>query len=253
MPPRPLQTRDTRMTATAQPVSSPDLSDLLRGGTRSAGGWTGDWDARRAGLCLGVIVIGAGLYGAAMGIWRDPLQAGFNVFKFPLVICATTLGNALLNGMLAPLLGLDLRFRQSLMLVLMSFTIASAILGAFAPLVFFIIWNTPPLVPDVELPWTVYSFVQLVQVAVIAFAGVAANVRLFRLLEARAGSRLVARKVLFAWLAGNLFLGSQLCWILRPFIGSPGLPVQFLRPNAFAGNFYETVFHAVLRLLSLND
>ena len=34
-----------------------------------------------------------------------------------------------------------------------------------------------------------------------------------------------ARRVLFAWLTVNLFLGSQLSWVLRPFIGSPGLPV----------------------------
>jgi LmbE family N-acetylglucosaminyl deacetylase len=39
----------------------------------------------------------------------------------------------------------------------------------------------------------------------------------------------VAWRVISAWLAANLFLGSQLSWILRPFIGSPGLPVEFLR------------------------
>jgi hypothetical protein len=62
----------------------------------------------------------------------------------------------------------------------------------------------------------------------------------------------VARRVLFAWLAGNLFLGSQLSWILRPFIGSPTLPVEFLRDAAFNGNFYETVFRSALRLLKFD-
>jgi hypothetical protein len=152
--------------------------------------------------------------------------------------------------MLAPLLGLNLRFRQSLMLVLMSFTIAAAILGSFAPIVFFIIWNTPSLAGQTGISWATYNFVQLIQVVIIAFAGVAANVRLFRLLQVLSGGHRVARKVLCAWLAGNLFLGSQLCWILRPFIGSPGLPVEFLRPNAFQGNFYETVFRAIGQLLA---
>jgi len=73
---------------------------------------------------------------------------------------------------------------------------------------------------------------------------------LLRLLQVLSGSDRIARRVLFAWLASNLFLGSQLCWILRPFIGSPGLPVEFLRPNAFQGNFYETVFRALAHLLS---
>jgi len=224
--------------------------DLLRGDPKALKDWAHHWQGTRVLGYVAVIFIGAGLYGAAMGWWRSPRQAGYNLIKFPLVILITTLGNALLNGMLAPLLGLNLRFRQSLMLVLMSFTIACAILGAFAPIVFFIIWNTPSLTGQTQIPWATYNFVQLTQVVIIAFAGIAANVRLLRLLEALGGSKQVARKTLFAWLAGNLFLGSQLCWILRPFIGSPGLPVEFLRPNALEGNFYETVFRAVVQLLS---
>ena len=87
---------------------------------------------------------------------------------------------------------------------------------------------------------------------VIAFAGVTANLRLAQLLQHLSGNSRIARRVLLAWLAGNLLFGSQLTWIMRPFIGAPGLPVQFVRATAFKGNFYETVFHALLRLLNLN-
>jgi len=87
-------------------------------------------------------------------------------------------------------------------------------------------------------------------VAVIALAGITGNVRLFQLLVRLGGSRAVAFRALFAWLAGNLFLGSQLSWILRPFIGSPGLPVQFLRQDTFHGNFYEAVFHSFSKILN---
>jgi hypothetical protein len=55
--------------------------------------------------------------------------------------------------------------------------------------------------------------------------------------------------VVFAWLAGNLLLGSQLAWNLRPFVGSPYLPVELLRPNAFEGNFFETLFNAFRQLI----
>src|SRR5947208_1739197 len=48
-----------------------------------------EWAAgRETGRMLGyaaVIFAGAGLYGAAMGYWRSPLQAGYNLLKFPLV------------------------------------------------------------------------------------------------------------------------------------------------------------------------
>jgi hypothetical protein len=165
-----------------------------------------------------------------------------------MIIFLTTLGTALLNGMLAPLLGLNLRLSQSLAAVLMSFTIFALIVGSFSPVMLFLIWNTPPYQPGTST--VPYNFVQLAQVAIIAFAGIAANIRLLQLLGALSGSKAVARKILFAWLAANLFLGSQLCWILRPLIGSPGLPTQFLRPDAFNGNFYETVFGAARAVFS---
>ena len=96
-------------------------------------------------LYFAAIIAGSGLYGAAMGLWRDPLQAWFTAIKFPLVMLLTTLGNALLNGMLAPLLGLNIGFRQSFIAVLMSFAIAALILGALSPLLIFLVWNTPPI------------------------------------------------------------------------------------------------------------
>lgn len=222
---------------------------LLRGDTDSIGGWLDRPDARRAALYIAVILAGAGLYGAAVGLWRAPLQAGCNAIKFPLIVLLTTLANALINGMFAPLLGLDLRFRQSLMAVLMSFTVVAAILGSFSPVVLFIVWNTPPLEADPAVAAGAHSFLLVSQVALIAFAGVAGNLRLWQSLRRLGGSNAVAFKVMLAWLASNLFLGSQISWMLRPFIGAPHLPVEFLRHDMFAGSFYEILFSAMGRLL----
>jgi hypothetical protein len=202
----------------------------------------------RALLYLGVIFGGAGLFGAAVGCWRAPLQAAYTALKLPLILLLTTFGNALLNGMLAPLLGLNISFRQSFLAILMSFTIAAAILGSFSPLLFFIVWNLPPLVQAAGTA-AAYSSLLLVQVLMIAFAGAAANLRLIQLLRRLSGSAVVARKILIGWFGGNLLLGAQLCWNLRPFVGSPGLPVQFFRDDAFHGNFFEAVFTAARHLL----
>jgi len=188
-----------------------------------------------------------------MGYWRAPLQGLFVAAKFPLIILLTTAGNALLNGMLAPLLGLNIPFRQSCLAILLSFTIASAILGSFSLLVAFLIWNAPAISsPSANVSSGPYSFILLTHVAVIAFAGLIANLRLMQLLCSLTRDAAIARRVLVAWLAGNLFLGSQLSWILRPFIGSPGLPVEFFRSTAFQGNFYEAVFRSFLSLFSSN-
>jgi len=207
-------------------------------------------ELRRWLLYLAVIVVGAGLFGAAVGSWRAPLQSLYTAIKLPLILLLTSLGNGLLNAMLAPLLGVNLSLRQSLLAVLMSFTIAAAILGAFSPLLYFLIWNTPPLAADATTNASAHSLVLLCETGIIAFAGIAANVRLWQLLRELSASAGAARKVLFAWLAGNLLLGSQLAWNLRPFVGSPHLEVEFLRPNAFEGNFFEAVLGHATNLLS---
>jgi hypothetical protein len=220
---------------------------LLRGEAGPINSWIQQWHAGRALTYLAVIIAGTGCYGAAMGCWRAPEQALFVAMKFPLIILLTTLGNGLLNGLLAPLLGLNLGLRQSLQAVLMSFTIAGTILGSFSPLILFMVWNAPLMTAKQS---GAYDFIMLTHVAVIAFAGLAANLRLAQLLRRLGGSAKVGRRVLLAWLAGNLLLGAQLSWILRPFIGAPGLPVQFLRHHPFDGNFFETVFRAIKFLIS---
>ena len=222
---------------------------LLRGETEFLQDSIRRWAKPRVLICVVTIVLGAGLYGAAMGAWRAPLQAFSTALKFPLVLLLTTLGNALLNGMLAPLLGLNIGFRQASLVILMSFTITSAILGSFSSLVFFITWNAPSISAPSGSSLLCYSFMQLTHVALIAYAGIMGNVRLVPLLQTLSGSASVARNVLFAWLASNLLLGSQICWVLRPFIGPPNLEVEFLSSHPLQGSLFETAFDAARQLL----
>jgi hypothetical protein len=202
------------------------------------------------GICFIIIASGAGLYGAAMGYWRAPLQGLYVAIKFPLIICLTAQGNSLLNAMLAPLLGLYITLRQSFLSVLFSFTITSAILGSFSPLTAFLVWNAPSLSSTIATSGHTYDVIQLAHVCIIAFAGSTGVLRLAQLLRQLSPTRAVSRRVLLAWLTGNLLLGSQLTWILRPFIGSPILPVEFLRESALRGNFFETVFRSFIQLLN---
>jgi hypothetical protein len=236
------------MNTTAQPNPA-SVGTLLRGEATALAAWTADWRASSVTRDVALTVAGAGAFGAAMGCWRDPWQAVFAGIKLPLIMLLTAAGNAMLNAMLAPLLGLRLRFRQSFLAILASFALASAILGAFSPLAAFVIWNAPPLAEGANNSAT-HAAILLLLVVVIAFAGIAANLRLLQLLRALAGESVVAWRVLLAWLAGNLFMGSQLSWVLRPFIGNPMMPVEFLRNDAFHGNFYETVFRSAVQLFN---
>src|SRR5206468_3711769 len=163
---------------TTEASKSGELGLLLRGEPDSLGQWLERWSARRLLFCVTVISVGAGLYGAAMGCWRAPLQALYVAIKFPLIILLTTAGNALLNAMLAPLLGLNISLRESFHAILMSFSIASAILGSFSSLVVFLVWNAPPLSPNSQVCANTYNVIHLIDVEIIGFAGVAANLRL---------------------------------------------------------------------------
>ncbi len=219
---------------------------LLRGDADEISAWLAEpgihWDA----TCIVVILVGSGLYGFTVGLWRAPLQSLYTALKFPLLILLTCAGNAFLNGILAQLLGSDLSFRQTSRTILMSFALTGLILGALSPVSLFVLYNTPPLSSSATVLG--HSITLLTHVSFIACAGIIANRRLYSLLEKMSGHRRTARMVLFSWLGGNFLLGSQLAWILRPFIGSPGLAIEFLRDDPLRGNFYEAVGRALRHL-----
>lgn len=234
---------------TYAPTLPRSIDAFLRAGPESFHEWVTRRQPALVAFCLVAIVFGAGSYGAVMGCWRAPLQAFYTAIKLPLVIVLTTTGNGLLNGMLAPLLGLNVTFRQSLMAVLVSFAITALVLGAFSPVALFIVWNTPPLTGATTFTSPEYGFMQLTLAVFVALGGVIGNVRLLPLLRLWAPSARIARNVLFAWLAGNLLLGSQICWVLRPFIWDSKRPIEFIGPEGFHGSFFETVFQAIWRLI----
>src|ERR1035438_8684120 len=155
------------MSAQSEPLIPHEISTLLRGDLATIAVWIEHSNVQRFARHVGVIILGAGLYGAAMGWGREPQQALYVAIKFPLIILLTTFGNALINGMLAPLLGFNIPFRQSFSAILMSFTIAAAILGAFSPLIVFMVWNAPDLVSK-SLSGSAYHFILLAHVSVIA-------------------------------------------------------------------------------------
>jgi hypothetical protein len=201
------------------------------------------WGSRAAGLLVAdvfVVVFGTGLYGYSLGCWRSAEMGIYVAVKLPLLIFLTLGINGLLNGILAQLLGSGLGFRQTLRAQLSSFSLFALIVGALSPITLGMVWEAPP--PSSAEAARFHATFLVLQTAVIAYAGVTANFRLLVTLEAICQTPAIARRVLFSWLAGNLFVGAQLSYILRPFFGSPRLEVAFLREDALQGNFYETIW-----------
>lgn len=223
-----------------------DLKALLRGDVEQIASRLQRPTIRSFVDYCAIILVGSALYGFTVGIWRGPLQSLYCAAKIPLLIFLTCAGNALVNGMFAQILGSGLTFKQTSFAILISFAIAAVILAGFSPITLFIWYNAPPLGSRSAILG--HSVMLLAHVGTIAFAGVMANRRLLHLLRKFSRRNIIAGAVLFSWLAGNLFLGAQLAWNLRPFIGSPSLTVQFLRADPLRGNFYEAVWHAFRHL-----
>jgi hypothetical protein len=56
------------------------------------------------------------------------------------------------------------------------------------------------------------------------------------------------RTMLYFWFLLYAFVGIEMGWVLRPFIGDPKAPVEFLRSDAW-GNAYVVVAQLVARVL----
>jgi hypothetical protein len=56
------------------------------------------------------------------------------------------------------------------------------------------------------------------------------------------------RLALRGWLVLYAFTGVQLAWVLRPFRGTEGLPVQFMRAEAFEQNAYVVLIEHLVKV-----
>jgi len=209
-----------------------DLSKLLRGAPDDLRAWIMNPSTRNIRICVITIILGFGSYGLTVGLWRAPLMGIFVAFKMPTLIFITLACNGLLNGMLAQLV---------------SFAIAAMVLGALAPVTFFMAFNAPS--PEAANAANAHSNFLVAHTLLIAIAGIIANLHLARLLLAVTPDARTAATTLFAWIAGNAFVGAQLSWIMRPFFGTPSIEVALFRQQPFNGTFYETVWRS-LQLIS---
>jgi hypothetical protein len=90
-----------------------------------------------------------------------------------------------------------------------------------------------------------YHFIKTLHVAFFAYAGLMGFSFLSRcnraLLPPAAGA--AQRRLLAMGLVLYMFVGTQMAWVLRPYIGSPGNTFEMFRDRS--GNFYESVFESI--------
>jgi hypothetical protein len=138
------------------------------------------------------------------------------------------------NTLVGPRLG----FPRVLTVLLASVALTAAVLASTATVAFFF-----------ALTSRSYHFIKLLHVVFFVYAGIV-GLRFFQKCI-RAVTPLPMRGKLKRLFLGTLvlyvFVGTQLAWVLRPFVGDPGMEFQVFRPRK--GNFYESVWHSTRRVL----
>lgn len=191
-----------------------------------------------------LLVIFAFLYGFVMGIYNGWLQAVTSGFKVPTLFLLSILICFPAFFMVQYILGSKLKFYPMLAIVLTGFVLMSAIMISFSPIaIFFLITSTN------------YDFIKLLHVAIIGFGGIFGMRTIVEALRFSCEKKNVYPKIgvkIFQfWIVILAFVGMQLAWNLRPFIGSKDQPFQLLRKQE--SNFYLAVLQSMGRLLSVSE
>lgn len=179
------------------------------------------------------------LYGAVMGSSNSALQALSSAIKLPilflitLVICLPTLYFFNL------LFGSRLTLPQTLALILTAITVTAVLTLSFAPISLFF-WLTAPN----------YQFFKLLNVAILTLTGFFGLTFLVSgMIHVQQEDGQMARGlILRMWILIYGFVGTQMAWTLRPFLGAPGYPFQIFRQ--LGGNFYVNVAESIWEILT---
>ncbi len=200
------------------------------------------------------VVIGTALYGFAFGYWRSPVQGLYSAVKMPLLFLSVILTTTAINTILAQIMGAGLSLRRVTMIVLLAMAVTSAILGCFSPVALFLVTNMPspdPAIlgfqfndPLVARSAATYWLLLLGHVAVIGIAGIAGNIRLYRLLRSLTTKKM-ALSLLLTWIIVIGFVGCQLSWLFSPFLCKPTQLPHIFPKEYFQENFYERVLRAI--------
>jgi len=191
------------------------------------------------GPLFGLLAASGFLYGAAMGLFgARALQSFYSALKVPLLLVVTS-AVCLPNFFIVnTLLGLRDDFAYALRGILAAQATMGVVLAALAPITLWTYASSSNYDLAIFLNGLLFLVATLVGQVVLS--------RHYRPLIARNPRHRLGKA---AWLTLYVFVAIQLAWVLRPFIGSPGLRVTFFREDAWS-NAYVSLFGKVWSLFT---
>jgi hypothetical protein len=198
---------------------------------------------RTSTIGLLVILITFGLlYGVAMGTFgvgrARLMQPVFSAVKVPMLLLITFALSLPSFWVLNNLLGLASDFGEVVRALISTQAALTIVLASLAPVTLF--WYAS---------FSDYHNAILFNAVMFGVASVAAQWMLRRLYRPLIARNARHRAMLRGWLVIYAFVGIQLGYVLRPFIGDPESPVRFFRPDSW-GNAYVFVAGLVRHAIS---
>ncbi|UCG47511.1 MAG: hypothetical protein JSU94_18750 [Phycisphaerales bacterium] len=187
-----------------------------------------------------LLVMFSAVYGVVMGSYNSFAQALSSGAKVPAFLTLTLLVCFPVFFIIQFVLGSKIGFLQMLNVILCGFLMVSLIMVAFAPIVIFFL-----------ITGDNYAFIKLLHVAIFAVSGFFGAKTMIEALRHCCEKSKVYPKVgvvVFRfWVVILAFVGMQLAWNLRPFIGSRNLKFELFRQRE--GNFYLAVARSLRNLV----
>jgi hypothetical protein len=205
-------------------------------------------DRRAIRRLSGYVLVFGAFYGGVMGSFAGVagqrawtlqlLQMAYSAAKVPLLLSLTFLIALPSFFVVNTLLGLRRDFAQALRALVATQAALGIILASLAPLTIF--WY---------VSWKGYEAAILFNALMFALASLSAQWLLRGYYEPLVARSRRHRVMMWAWMVVYAFVGIQMGWVLRPFVGSPAAPVQFVREEAW-DNAYVLVAKLVWKLLA---
>lgn len=191
---------------------------------------------------LATIVLFGLVYGAMMGTFNEPgeppraLQALYAALKVPMLLLLTFALALPSFYVLNMLLGVAGDFRDALRALLATQAGLTVVLASLGPFTLFFYAST-----------TDYDAAVLFNALMFGAASLAAQRLLKRFYAPLIAKDVRHRRLVRLWIVLYAFIGIQMGWVLRPFIGHPDTATTFFREGAW-GNAYIEVWDKAMEV-----
>ncbi|HKY05620.1 MAG TPA: hypothetical protein VJQ56_12060 [Blastocatellia bacterium] len=195
---------------------------------------------------LSIIIFGAAA-GLSMGLYTGGLHLVYVATKIPLLLLASLAIVLPSMQVLGRFAGCSLDFASTSQLALAVIARTAIVAGSLAPVTAYFALTLP------QQSGSAYRAVVLSQVCTFAVAGSVGVAALSSRLAELLPDKRQRQRLILVWLGIYSFVGAQVTWLLRPLLGTPGLPVEYIRSYGerlgLESNFYISVYRLLSNLL----